>query len=275
MKKFGLSILPALLLAAAMAAAAGIRPAGADTVIGPFPFTQVNAGATQQSQFSTGTNAVTITNPVTGGTEGASATVNVQPSPSESASATVIGGGTASAQAQLSDYFFVTPISSAPAGTPVSLIITASGAVTQAAASLNTAQLYFGNNVGTTLIGSACTGGGSNSCVANGLANTSSFSIADTVTTTVGVQNLLTLDLFVNANTLGLQTNDSQSGFIDPVVSFANPNDALLYQLVFAPGVGNVGAVPEPSTWAMLLLGFAGIGFMAYRRKTRASFRVA
>jgi hypothetical protein len=29
----------------------------------------------------------------------------------------------------------------------------------------------------------------------------------------------------------------------------------------------NVSAVPEPSTWAMMLLGFAGIGFMAYRRK--------
>jgi hypothetical protein len=26
-------------------------------------------------------------------------------------------------------------------------------------------------------------------------------------------------------------------------------------------------AVPEPSTWAMLLIGFAGIGFMTYRRK--------
>ncbi len=26
-------------------------------------------------------------------------------------------------------------------------------------------------------------------------------------------------------------------------------------------------AVPEPATWAMLLLGFAGIGFMAYRRR--------
>jgi hypothetical protein len=26
-------------------------------------------------------------------------------------------------------------------------------------------------------------------------------------------------------------------------------------------------AVPEPSTWAMLLIGFAGVGFMAYRRK--------
>lgn len=30
-----------------------------------------------------------------------------------------------------------------------------------------------------------------------------------------------------------------------------------------------VNAVPEPSTWAMLILGFAGIGFMAYRRKSR------
>ncbi len=28
-----------------------------------------------------------------------------------------------------------------------------------------------------------------------------------------------------------------------------------------------VAAVPEPSTWAMMILGFAGIGFMAYRRK--------
>ena len=33
------------------------------------------------------------------------------------------------------------------------------------------------------------------------------------------------------------------------------------------------GAVPEPSTWAMLIIGFAGIGFMAYRRKEQ--FRLA
>jgi hypothetical protein len=30
-------------------------------------------------------------------------------------------------------------------------------------------------------------------------------------------------------------------------------------------------AVPEPSTWAMLLLGFAGIGFMAYRRRANTT----
>ncbi len=30
-----------------------------------------------------------------------------------------------------------------------------------------------------------------------------------------------------------------------------------------------VAAVPETSTWAMMILGFAGLGFMAYRRKSK------
>jgi hypothetical protein len=40
----------------------------------------------------------------------------------------------------------------------------------------------------------------------------------------------------------------------------------------------SVGAVPEPGTWAMMVLGFAGIGFLAYRRKPKAGavkFRLA
>ena len=32
---------------------------------------------------------------------------------------------------------------------------------------------------------------------------------------------------------------------------------------------GVLAAVPELSTWAMMLLGFAGVGFMAYRRKSK------
>jgi hypothetical protein len=36
-----------------------------------------------------------------------------------------------------------------------------------------------------------------------------------------------------------------------------------------------VGAVPEPSTWAMMLLGFAGIGLMAYRRKSKPALMAA
>jgi hypothetical protein len=34
-------------------------------------------------------------------------------------------------------------------------------------------------------------------------------------------------------------------------------------------------AVPEASTWAMMLLGFLGVGFMAYRRKKGPAFRLA
>jgi hypothetical protein len=38
----------------------------------------------------------------------------------------------------------------------------------------------------------------------------------------------------------------------------------------------DVGAVPERSTWAMMILGFAGVGFMAYRRKqNRSQLRLA
>src|ERR1700737_3929024 len=31
----------------------------------------------------------------------------------------------------------------------------------------------------------------------------------------------------------------------------------------------SVSGVPEPSTWAMMILGFAGLGFMGYRRKSK------
>jgi hypothetical protein len=33
--------------------------------------------------------------------------------------------------------------------------------------------------------------------------------------------------------------------------------------------------VPEPSTWAMMILGFFGVGFVAYRRKNQGSLRLA
>jgi hypothetical protein len=39
--------------------------------------------------------------------------------------------------------------------------------------------------------------------------------------------------------------------------------------------ISSVSAVPEPSTWAMMLLGFAGIGFVAYRRKSKPALIAA
>jgi hypothetical protein len=34
-------------------------------------------------------------------------------------------------------------------------------------------------------------------------------------------------------------------------------------------------SVPEPSTWVMMILGFAGVGFMTYRRKSKPALMAA
>lgn len=51
--------------------------------------------------------------------------------------------------------------------------------------------------------------------------------------------------------------------------------DFLSDRLVLFNKTVTVAAVPEPSTWAMMILGFAGVGFMAYRRKQRGSALLA
>jgi hypothetical protein len=77
---------------------------------------------------------------------------------------------------------------------------------------------------------------------------------------------------FQNSENLGF-------GWLGGPINF-NPNASGIYtfdlQLLGAQNqlLGDVSiqvnAVPEPSTWAMLILGFAGIGFMAYQRKRQA-----
>jgi hypothetical protein len=66
-----------------------------------------------------------------------------------------------------------------------------------------------------------------------------------------------------------------------------NPNDGHTFDAAYFeadilvptdPTVGATNApiataVPEPTTWAMMLLGFAGIGFMSYRRKSKFALR--
>jgi hypothetical protein len=57
------------------------------------------------------------------------------------------------------------------------------------------------------------------------------------------------------------------SAFVDPTFALGpgviNPGQ---YAFVFSPGIGNAPAVvPEPSTWAMTLIGFAGLGFARCR----------
>ncbi|WP_426440100.1 PEP-CTERM sorting domain-containing protein [Bradyrhizobium genosp. P] len=65
----------------------------------------------------------------------------------------------------------------------------------------------------------------------------------------------------------------TSSATMDPYFSFAAGFDPDGDTLIFSPGIINTPAVPEPSTWAMMILGFLGLGFMAYRRKSSSRFR--
>ena len=40
---------------------------------------------------------------------------------------------------------------------------------------------------------------------------------------------------------------------------------------VVGPSTFSVAGVPEPSTWAMMVLGFAGLGYAAFRRSSRSN----
>jgi len=76
------------------------------------------------------------------------------------------------------------------------------------------------------------------------------------------------------------QTSDSfgasgpytNAGFVLDYVE-GNGSPAILD--VKVNGLDLTEGVPEPSTWAMMILGFCGIGFLAYRRKSKPAFRLA
>jgi hypothetical protein len=85
----------------------------------------------------------------------------------------------------------------------------------------------------------------------------------------------------VDGNGLGfrLSNNETVAIFEDsfklPAGEFKDVTSAL------APNENGFGiftvtaAVPEPSTWAMMILGFLGLGFVAYRRKNQTAFNAA
>jgi hypothetical protein len=70
-------------------------------------------------------------------------------------------------------------------------------------------------------------------------------------------------------NGVGVQTTSLDSG--------AGPYSVTEEYIITATGNGGnanstiVVSVPEPSTWAMMILGFIGVGFLAYRRNNRSS----
>ena len=69
--------------------------------------------------------------------------------------------------------------------------------------------------------------------------------------------NTLLVDINLPVEQVAFECGNNDCGADDAVVRFATEGSAI----------GVVEAIPEPSTWAMLIIGFAGIGFLSYRRK--------
>jgi hypothetical protein len=96
----------------------------------------------------------------------------------------------------------------------------------------------------------------------------------------LGDQILLRVDF--EADAYVMSNNDPSY-----LTAFANYSDGLnVYLDAVTPGANTIGlsghdyatptsAVPEPSTWFMMILGFAGIGFMAHRRKRKRELMAA
>jgi hypothetical protein len=71
---------------------------------------------------------------------------------------------------------------------------------------------------------------------------------------------------------------DQGGSFFHPIDSFeifslryVIPDGALNYEIGWTGYGIYTAAVPEPSTWAMLLIGFAGMGTFSYRRRQRST----
>jgi PEP-CTERM motif len=61
------------------------------------------------------------------------------------------------------------------------------------------------------------------------------------------------------------QDSGSADAYVDPTFALSGQY-ASLYHFEGLPDVASTGSVPEPSTWALALIGFAGLGYAGYRR---------
>ena len=107
----------------------------------------------------------------------------------------------------------------------------------------------------------------------NSLAPASNHIVWSTITLTSGQSVTLGATMASNATAQGGEaTADAFStGYfalraLTPGATYTTDNG-----VVFLSSFDSLtGSVPEPSTWAMMILGFAGVGFMTYRRRNSA-----
>lgn len=102
------------------------------------------------------------------------------------------------------------------------------------------------------------------------LSNPTNNGTAITFTGGKEIFNFASLPVNVGSNTLTF--NYTSLGDANHAGFQGLPDEGWGVEQVYA---GVVTATPEPSSWAMMILGFAGVGSMAYRRRGSSPLRVA
>ena len=253
---------------------------GADSSGGPFG---PPSGPTAMECDQIGANCVVLNNSFAGGSYAASALFapnvvfpnyvnpSVLASASQSSDTTQICCKFADATVEY--YFEVyvpTTPSQIPPVIPVVVDLTAKGSVS------TTGQSPFGQFADAELdiVNSNdlrayynCAGGGQSDCGTN--PNVSSFSVVNQPLDIYANQLYL---VYLNAVVEPTDFNSSVTASVDPFIGL-DPSTLALFpdaELILSPGVRQsaVDTVPEPSTWAMMLVGFAGLAFVGYRRRS-------
>jgi hypothetical protein len=158
--------------------------------------------------------------------------------------------------------------------------------------SINSNPLSMNDGGGYTLGAFIASGGGTPITYANGA--TSGTSLGGTLWDFVGSVTVTTGEKFQAGHDDGVTlviggltviNVPGPSGFALTTSTYTGPSGNQPFQLVYGeccspPAVLQIdlpltSGVPEPSTWAMMVLGFAGLGFAGYRRATKARTTVA
>jgi hypothetical protein len=268
MSRFLNSILPAMLLGIVMASVTAVSLATADVIL---PAAPLYSGNLQYGYWNGIAQVGSSSNPFVGqniqlsgsavSSASADATINKN-TPSITVSGSASGAPIAVSVASIGLAYQLEVVG--PANGLVPVFVSASGSASGLGSAFDlqsTLRIGLGpyNTIPGDILSEATNGAGS--WVVNGTYN---FQANQIYSVTMSVEGVVELN----------SGSGSYSATVDPMFTIA-PTFAGSYQLDFSPGIGNVGAVPEPSTWAMLLLGFAGVGFMAYRRKAKPALMAA
>ncbi len=216
------------------------------------------------------------------GTANANGSVNVSLSanPSIKATATIgvssviVADASAYVDVEADYYFEILDAGSSTAHPYVPITVNASGGYTYAVDTPGY-EIYITNDYGSTLfVSSGPTDelDWSNSDDGTLAPGSKSWSENKTYSMAANEVDEVRLIAYLQIGTSGDWGGGSQtmSVYVDPTFSFGAGVDPSQYSLVFSPNLG--GAVPEPSTWAMLLAGFTAIGVAGLRARA-TSFR--